>query len=122
MASSSSSSSSPSLSSLSESKNKNNYEPIDFDSLDLEWKHQENTNSDDLRAVEMAAECCRRLTEATQKIIDNIKEKGFLMETMPEDKNWMWREARLRDPDGHQLILYHAGNNRKYPPWRLLDK
>jgi len=67
-------SSSPPSSSLSE--NKNNYEPIDFDSLDLEWKHQENTNSDDARAVEMAAECCRRLTEATQKIIDNIKEKA----------------------------------------------
>jgi len=53
--------------------------------------------------------------------VDKISHQGFHMETMPEDKNWMWREARLKDPDGHQLILFHAGNNRKNPPWRLLD-
>ena len=48
-----------------------------------------------------------------------ISKKGYHMDTAPEDKNWLWREARLKDPDGHQLILYHAGNNRRFPPWRL---
>ncbi|WP_118976844.1 VOC family protein [Taibaiella koreensis] len=44
---------------------------------------------------------------------------GLKMETMPEDKPWFWREARLRDPDGNQLILYYAGENRLNPPWRI---
>jgi len=28
-------------------------------------------------------------------------------------------EARLRDPDGHQVRLYDAGVNRLNPPWRI---
>jgi asparagine synthase (glutamine-hydrolysing) len=39
---------------------------VDFDSL--EWKHEENTRHDDPRAVELAAACRRRLTEAVEKI------------------------------------------------------
>lgn len=37
----------------------------------------------------------------------------------PTDMPWLWREARLRDPDGHQLCLFHAGEDRRNPPWRL---
>jgi hypothetical protein len=37
------------------------------------------------------------------------------------DQTWLWREARLRDPDGNQLCLFHAGENRLNPPWRLSD-
>jgi catechol 2,3-dioxygenase-like lactoylglutathione lyase family enzyme len=37
----------------------------------------------------------------------------------PTDSPWLWREARLRDPDGHRLCIFHAGDNRKHPPWRL---
>jgi catechol 2,3-dioxygenase-like lactoylglutathione lyase family enzyme len=55
-----------------------------------------------------------------ENFIISLTEKGIHMETMPETKNWLWREARLKDPDGHQVILYHAGENRKNPPWRLL--
>jgi hypothetical protein len=25
----------------------------------------------------------------------------------------------MRDPDGHRLRLFHAGEKRKHPPWRL---
>jgi len=42
-----------------------------------------------------------------------------LILNMPEDKRWLWREARLRDPDGNTIIVYSAGDNRKNPPWRL---
>lgn len=48
-----------------------NYEPIDFGSLGLEWKHEEN-ESKDPRAVRMASECRKRLTKATQNCIDAI--------------------------------------------------
>jgi hydroxymethylpyrimidine/phosphomethylpyrimidine kinase len=33
----------------------------------------------------------------------------------------MWREARLRDPDGNIIFLYHAGEARRFPPWRIAD-
>jgi catechol 2,3-dioxygenase-like lactoylglutathione lyase family enzyme len=43
------------------------------------------------------------------------------IEEEPNDKSWKWREARLKDLDGNQIILYNAGENRKNPPWRLQD-
>ena len=27
-------------------------------------------------------------------------------------------QARLKDPDGNEICLYHAGVNRLDPPWR----
>jgi hypothetical protein len=33
--------------------------------------------------------------------------------------DYLWREARLADPDGHELRLYRAGPNRLNPPWKL---
>lgn len=44
---------------------------------------------------------------------------GVAFDLLPTDQRWLWREAHLRDPDGNHLCLYHAGENRKYPPWRL---
>jgi hydroxymethylpyrimidine/phosphomethylpyrimidine kinase len=35
---------------------------------------------------------------------------------------WLWREARLRDPSGNEICLYHAGANRRFPPWRIKDQ
>ena len=37
----------------------------------------------------------------------------------PADQDWLWREARLIDPSGNEICLYHAGENRRFPPWRL---
>jgi ribosomal protein S18 acetylase RimI-like enzyme len=37
----------------------------------------------------------------------------------PTDMPYLWREARLKDPDGHEIRLYAAGVNRLSPPWRL---
>lgn len=48
-----------------------------------------------------------------------LTDAGIVMQTLPEDQRWLWREARLRDPDGNQLILYKAGKNRLDPPWRI---
>lgn len=38
---------------------------------------------------------------------------------LPTDQSWLWREARLKDPDGNHLILFYGGDNRKNPPWRI---
>ena len=39
----------------------------------------------------------------------------------PTDQDWLWREARLADPSGNIICIYHAGENRRFPPWRLTD-
>jgi hydroxymethylpyrimidine/phosphomethylpyrimidine kinase len=39
----------------------------------------------------------------------------------PADHDWLWREARLADPSGNQICIYHAGENRRFPPWRIGD-
>ena len=36
----------------------------------------------------------------------------------PVDQSWLWREARLIDPAGNEICIYHAGENRRFPPWR----
>ncbi|MCO6512264.1 MAG: VOC family protein [Aridibacter famidurans] len=51
--------------------------------------------------------------------VESLSERGIKFETGPEDKDWLWREASLRDPDGHRIILFHAGENRRDPPWRV---
>ncbi len=51
--------------------------------------------------------------------VDELASKGFSFEELPDDKPWLWREARLRDPDNNVIILYYAGTNRKSPPWRI---
>lgn len=58
----------------------------------------------------------------TETLDDDVKkliEVGIKFESLPADQTWLWREARLKDPDGNQLILYYAGENRKDPPWRI---
>ena len=45
--------------------------------------------------------------------------KGIEIQEMPNDKSWLWREARVKDSDNNQLILYYAGNNRLHPPWEM---
>ena len=37
----------------------------------------------------------------------------------PVAQPWGWREARLTDPAGNPLRLYAAGEQRRFPPWRL---
>jgi catechol 2,3-dioxygenase-like lactoylglutathione lyase family enzyme len=41
-----------------------------------------------------------------------------VIEETPNDKPWLWRESRVKDLDGNQIIIYSAGKNRKNPPWR----
>jgi catechol 2,3-dioxygenase-like lactoylglutathione lyase family enzyme len=46
---------------------------------------------------------------------------GIEFDQAPQDQIWLWREAYLHDPDGNIICLYHAGNTRRFPPWRLSD-
>ncbi len=51
--------------------------------------------------------------------VENLKAKGITFELEPTDQTWLWRETRLKDPDGNQLILFYGGENRINPPWRI---
>ena len=51
--------------------------------------------------------------------VRELERKGISFDSQPEDMRWEWREARLKDPDGHPLCLYWAGEYRKNPPWRI---
>ena len=57
--------------------------------------------------------------ESLDATVDVLINKGIHFDQMPKDQTWLWREAYLKDPDGNQIILYHAGKNRKDPPWKL---
>lgn len=52
------------------------------------------------------------------RVVD-LQGRGFVFERLPTDERWLWREARLKDPSGTVLCLFHAGENRKNPPWRI---
>ncbi len=60
--------------------------------------------------------------EDLDKYVEQLLDKGIEFEELPNDKKWLWREARLKDIDGNQLILFYAGDNRKNPPWRISKK
>ena len=52
-------------------------------------------------------------------LVAELKAKGIDFETEPETMSYLWRVATLRDPAGNVLALYHAGENRLDPPWRV---
>ena len=58
-------------------------------------------------------------SDRLDELVAELREKGFEFEQEPTDRDYLWREAILHDPDGHVLFLYHAGENRLDPPWKL---
>ncbi|SEK55282.1 hypothetical protein SAMN04487910_0801 [Aquimarina amphilecti] len=58
-------------------------------------------------------------TERLDEEVERLRNEGIEFDQLPIDQSWLWREARLRDPDGNQIILYLARDNRKNPPWRI---
>ncbi|NND12123.1 MAG: VOC family protein [Flavobacteriaceae bacterium] len=59
--------------------------------------------------------------EDLDNYVEKLINKGIEFDELPEDKAWLWREAKLKDPDGNRLIIYFAGDNRKNPPWRIKE-
>lgn len=51
--------------------------------------------------------------------VARLKKAGLAFDADPVDQRWLWREAYLRDPAGNVICLYHAGENRTHPPWRV---
>lgn len=51
--------------------------------------------------------------------VRDLQAHGYTFTQAPKDEAWLWREARLLDPSGNVICLYFAGENRRYPPWRV---
>ena len=51
--------------------------------------------------------------------VEQLARNGIAFEHGPRNQPWMWREARLRDPDGNIIFFYKAGEARRFPPWRM---
>lgn len=51
--------------------------------------------------------------------VAQLGELGIAFDRGPIDQSWLWREAYTRDPAGNVICIYHAGENRRFPPWRL---
>jgi catechol 2,3-dioxygenase-like lactoylglutathione lyase family enzyme len=50
----------------------------------------------------------RELDEFCRK----LQQKNFYITKLPQMMPWGWRHAYLNDPDGHEISLYWAGENR----------
>jgi catechol 2,3-dioxygenase-like lactoylglutathione lyase family enzyme len=53
--------------------------------------------------------------------VSALKTKGIAFDSDPVDQRWGWSEAWLSDPAGVRLCLYHAGEMRRFPPWRISE-
>ncbi len=69
-----------------------------------------------LHAVEAHAEPSAIVIYFECKALDarvqELSAAGIHFVQEPRDQPWRWREARLVDPAGNQICLYHAGENR----------
>ena len=52
-------------------------------------------------------------------VVERMAAGGATVDQLPADMPWRWREARLRDPDGHRICVFWAGRDRHDPPWRV---
>ena len=58
----------------------------------------------------------------TEDLDNKVKElisKQIQFKSLPTMQDWLWKEAHLEDPDGNQIIIFFAGENRLNPPWRV---
>ncbi|MEO6361039.1 MAG: bifunctional hydroxymethylpyrimidine kinase/phosphomethylpyrimidine kinase [Sphingomicrobium sp.] len=53
--------------------------------------------------------------------VEQLARNGIPFEHGPRNQPWLWREARLRDPDGNIIFMYKAGESRRFPPWRMAE-
>ncbi len=53
------------------------------------------------------------------RTVEDLKANDLVFDEDPVDRPWLWRQAYLKDPNGNKICLFHAGENRKNPPWRV---
>ena len=87
------------------------------------FKSTSGESSFSVHAVQTLAESPRTVVyfecSALDELVAQLQSKGIRFFQEPRDEPWLWREARLTDPSGNVICLYHAGENRLRPPWRV---
>ena len=53
--------------------------------------------------------------------VAELRDGGLEIDAEPVDQQWLWREAYLKDPAGNVVCIFHGGENRRYPPWRVSE-
>lgn len=53
--------------------------------------------------------------------VAELRDNGLRIVVEPVDQSWLWREATLSDPAGNVICIFHAGDNRRHPPWRIAE-
>jgi catechol 2,3-dioxygenase-like lactoylglutathione lyase family enzyme len=51
--------------------------------------------------------------------VTELRDNGLRIDVEPVDRSWLWRETTLSDPAGNVICIFHAGENRRHPPWRI---
>ncbi len=54
-------------------------------------------------------------TEDVDGVCARLSKMGFALDAPLKDMPWGWRHAYLKDPDGHEISVYHAGEARFRP-------
>lgn len=57
--------------------------------------------------------------DALDSYVAGLVERGVPVADGPTDRSWLWRDARVFDPDGHEWMVFFAGENKLDPPWRV---
>lgn len=54
-----------------------------------------------------------------QATFNRLVEAGLTPQAAPTKQDWLWTECYFDDPAGNRVCIYHAGENRRFPPWRV---
>ncbi|MFT4874334.1 VOC family protein [Congregibacter sp.] len=57
--------------------------------------------------------------EALASQIDKLIASGLVLRQKITDESWGWKEARIMDPAGNELCFMFAGDQRRFPRWRV---
>ncbi|MGJ8563611.1 MAG: VOC family protein [Alphaproteobacteria bacterium] len=48
-----------------------------------------------------------------------LSDKSLTPLAAPKAQSYLWTEADIIDPSGNRIRIYEAGENRRFPPWRV---
>lgn len=57
--------------------------------------------------------------EALASQVHTLTARGLVLRQKITDESWGWKEARIKDPAGNELCFMFAGDQRRFPPWRV---
>lgn len=90
------------------------YVRFEFSSGDSTFSLHETSDSSNCSNIVLYFEC-----ENLDEEFERFKNLGVIFDQNPKNQTWFWREAYLKDSTGNKICLFHVGENRKKPPWKV---